>query len=226
MLPGTKARRNDDILTENEILNALLPFEIAMPILAFMNRYLKQHSKTITDFDEFQPFLRSIFALSYYKCSVLDVETHPKRTGRCTLLQSSLPSLSSSQIDYVTQDKFIQYAQAFQESSKRGKHDDSPMEPFLDTRRRFIRSVFDDHEVTEMTCSQGGVEWHKARICFITSTGAYGILDRDASVYTSDEEALLADDIGLNLTHPMDTDEEEDFQGMTHDELKAKKLTE
>ncbi|EJK77849.1 hypothetical protein THAOC_00289 [Thalassiosira oceanica] len=136
-------------------------------------------------------------------------------TGRCTLLQSSLPSLSSSQIDYVTQDKFIQYAQAFQESSKRGKHDDSPMEPFLDTRRQFILSVFDDHEVTEITCSQGGVEWHKARICFITSTGAHGIIDRDASVYTSDEEALLADDIGLNLTYPMDTDEEEDFQGIT-----------
>ncbi|EJK52461.1 hypothetical protein THAOC_28258 [Thalassiosira oceanica] len=101
-------------------------------------------------------------------------------------------------------DKFIQYAQAFQESSKRGKHDDSPMEPFLDTRRQFILSVFDDHEVTEITCSQGGVEWHKARICFITSTGAHGIIDRDASVYTSDEEALLADDIGLNLTYPME----------------------
>ncbi|EJK70897.1 hypothetical protein THAOC_07709, partial [Thalassiosira oceanica] len=52
------------------------------------------------------------------------------------------------------------------------------------------------------------------------------IIDRDASSYTSDEEALLADDIGLNLTHPMDTDEEEDFQGMTHDELKAKRLPE
>jgi len=78
MLPGPQARRNDDILTENEILNALLPCELVMPILAFMNRYLKQHCKTITDFVEFEPFLRSIFALSYYKCSVLDVETHPK----------------------------------------------------------------------------------------------------------------------------------------------------
>ena len=51
-------------------------------------------------------------------------------TGRCTLLQSSLPSLSSSELDYITQDKYIQYSQAFQESSKRGVNDDSPIEPF------------------------------------------------------------------------------------------------
>lgn len=49
-----------------------------MPILAFMNRYLKHHSKDITDFREFESFLRCLFALCYYKCSVLDVETHPK----------------------------------------------------------------------------------------------------------------------------------------------------
>ena len=78
MLPGSEARQHDDILTESEILNALLPCELAMPILAFMNRYLKHHSKPITDFKEFEAFLRCIFALCYYRCSVLDVEMHPR----------------------------------------------------------------------------------------------------------------------------------------------------
>ena len=151
-------------------------------------------------------------------------------TGRCTLLQSSLPSLLSFELDYVTPDRCFRYAKAFQASYSRGDHDVNPMDEFLTTRRRFILNQYESHGVTEITFSQGGVEWHKARTGFLTSTGAHDIIDRDASGYSSDEEDLLENDIGMKLIHPPITDEdeedEEDFQSMPLDELKAKKLNE
>ena len=149
-------------------------------------------------------------------------------TGRCTLLQSSLPSLSSSELDYITPDKYIWYATAFNESYKRGRHADNPLgENHLTTRRRFLQSQYESRGVEEITFSQGGVEWHKARIGFITSTASHSIIDRDGSGYTSDEIALLENDIGMKLTYPPDTDEDgDDFRSMDYDELKAKKMNE
>ena len=63
-------------LNENQILNTLFPASILVTLIALMNRALKEMKKYSITFLEFQPFLRCFFGLSYYSCSVTDVEHH------------------------------------------------------------------------------------------------------------------------------------------------------
>lgn len=149
-------------------------------------------------------------------------------TGRCVALQSSLPSLSSSELDYVTEAKYSNYTEWFKQSVSREENEDNPMDRIanLSTRQRFIRSQYDSRGVTELTSSQKGVEWHKMRMILLTSTATHKIISRDASVYTEDEVSLLANNIGMTLTHPPESEEEddEDYQNMTDEELRQFKV--
>ena len=66
-----------EILNENDILNMFFTECQAIPILTFMNRNLQRPNMSTITFQELQPFMRSFYALCYYKTKIADVKSHP-----------------------------------------------------------------------------------------------------------------------------------------------------
>ena len=90
-------------------------------------------------------------------------------TGRCTLLQSSNPSLSASNFDYVTTYTEVEYAKKFEEAADKLSEDEE-YDPanLLDGDDFDRRYALDSLNVLEVTKGQGGAEWRSARPFHIT----------------------------------------------------------
>lgn len=88
-------------------------------------------------------------------------------TGRVAILQSSDPSLSYSNIEYVTTYSDIDYATTYSkiimEQSTNSANSSYDPTKYISSEQRLFYQLFEKHNLCSMTKSQGGIEWHYSR---------------------------------------------------------------
>lgn len=69
-----ETKRTD--LSTSEVHNTLYPAEVLLLIMSFQNRYLKAKGLSRITLEEFQYLVRCINGLSFYRCSLVDLEEY------------------------------------------------------------------------------------------------------------------------------------------------------
>lgn len=139
--------------------------------------------------------------------------------GRCTMLQSTDPTLSHGNMDYITQYEDIEYGKKFAKAVEESSNNDGNYNPesLLSETEKAERKVYDDHNVMMASKGQGGDEWRHIRFGFITSTKGHVALPRKESELQSEEEIkLLRDDLGRQLE--AETTQEDEPEAETESE--------
>ena len=145
-------------------------------------------------------------------------------TNRVTLLQTTMPTMTYGNFDYVTEYQDFDYAKKFEEAATSGyKKDDYDPVELLNDEEAAKRLQYDRQNVYEHTKRGSGIEWLNGRGWTLTSTVSHEVLPREETNLTLEQKNLLRDDLGRKLISPLERDESEEYlkyaEG-THAELK------
>ncbi len=136
--------------------------------------------------------------------STLYFVLHWNGIGCVTFLQTSEPSLSYSNIEYVRTYHDIEYATTdsniiSQQSSVVKDASYNPTKYHLDIDDIKFHAMPKEHNLQSMTKGQGGIKWHYSRSFHITSKVLYYVLPREQDSLSNPEVSLLCDNIGINV---------------------------
>ena len=168
-------------------------------------------------------------------CTVGSVMCHfvayQNGTGRVAFLQSTIPSMTYSDLNCITKQREFDYARQYGDILKKELHnkDDYKQEYYLSIRDSAIRKIFDRHCVYLACKGQGGDEWGYLRSFTLTSTMCHAILPRSEEGLSQEEVQLLKNDLGLALRSAEDVEvdiswqhkSEADLRQLSNEELKV-----
>ena len=149
-------------------------------------------------------------------------------TGKCVLLQTTDPSLTHMDFDYIPEYVEIEYAQWFSNKVDQDNRseDTRTCVDFFSAKEKVLHNLLlTDHKCIHLTKDQLGKEWMPVKRYFVSSTGAYHILPRERPETMNDAQfEFLSECLGVSVQEEPEEQKEEEVDWTMASDVQLKAL--